>query len=100
VSAVLDRIEAEQAKVEGVEAGTALDFLQAIYRNPSFPLGQRIRCAIEALPFEAPKLQAVAHAHVSGRDFAEILDRRIARHRQGWAPKVIGHRPTEGQGDE
>jgi hypothetical protein len=39
----------------------------------------RIRCAVEALPFEAPKLSAVAVAQLTGKDFAAALDRAIAR---------------------
>jgi hypothetical protein len=39
----------------------------------------RIRCAVECLPFENPKLSAVAVASLSGNDFAFALDKAIAR---------------------
>jgi hypothetical protein len=38
-----------------------------------------MRAATEALPFEAPKLSAVAVASMSGNEFAQRLDRAIAR---------------------
>jgi hypothetical protein len=55
----------------------ALDFLQSIYRNPLQPLGVRMRAAIEALPFESPKLSATAV--LTREDFADRLERAIAR---------------------
>jgi hypothetical protein len=55
--------------------GTSLDLLRAIYRNPSLALPVRMRAAIAALPFEAPKLSVIAQ--VSETDFAAILDRRL-----------------------
>jgi hypothetical protein len=35
------------------------------------------RSAVEALPFEEPKLSAVAVGHFTGQDFAAQLDRAI-----------------------
>jgi hypothetical protein len=40
-----------------------------------YPSPVRIRCAVAALPFEAPKLAVTAF--VNEQDFATILDRRI-----------------------
>jgi hypothetical protein len=41
------------------------------------PLPVRIGCAVEALPFESPKLMATAV--LTSEDFAERLERAIAR---------------------
>jgi hypothetical protein len=57
----------------------SLEFLQSIYRDIAQPLALRMRAAIEALPFETPKLTAVASAEFDGRTFAELLDRAIER---------------------
>lgn len=59
------------------EGSTALAFLQAVYRDVAQPLPVRIRCAVEALPFETPKLAATAV--LTSEDFAERLERVIAR---------------------
>ena len=40
-------------------------FLQAVYRDTDVPLGVRIKCAVECLPFESPKLSATAVLHPS-----------------------------------
>jgi hypothetical protein len=65
----------------------ALELLQAVYRDPQVPLPVRIRCAAEALPYENPKLSAVALASMDANDFAAKLDRAIAR--SGKAPLLI-----------
>jgi hypothetical protein len=39
----------------------------------------RVRCAIEALPFEVPKLSATAIVTMDGKSFAEALERAIER---------------------
>jgi hypothetical protein len=39
----------------------------------------RMRAAIEALPFEVPKLSATAIATFDGKSFAEALERCIER---------------------
>ncbi len=38
-----------------------------------------MRAAIESLPFENPKLSAVAVDYMAGQDFASRLERAIAR---------------------
>jgi hypothetical protein len=78
ITTMLDRIEAE---LEPLRGETALGLLQRVYRDQGQPLGMRIRCAVEALPYENPKLSAVSVAHLTGRDFAIALDRAIARSR-------------------
>jgi hypothetical protein len=72
---VLDRIEAQRdARINGPDA---LSFLQSVYKNPEVPLGTRIRCASIALPFEAPKLTAVAN--ISPLEFSNALEKAINR---------------------
>ena len=70
-----------------IEGANTLEFLHAIYRSASYrvdgvadprpPLSARMRGAIEALPFESPKLSATAV--VQGRDFASLLEARLRR---------------------
>jgi hypothetical protein len=59
------------------EGITALGLLQAVYRNPEIPLPVRIKCAVECLPFESPKLSATAV--LTSEDFADRLEKAIAR---------------------
>src|SRR5262249_25159681 len=58
-------------------------------RNPAVPLAVRMRAAVEALPFEHPKLSAVAH--LGGEAFAERLEQAVARSN---AARIIDHCPT------
>ena len=51
----------------------------------------RVRCAIEALPFENPKLNAVANTTWEG-SFADLLDKAIARTN---GLKLINTKPFE-----
>ena len=74
----LTRVDAEDAPA----GDTGLALLQSIYRNPNQPLNARMRAAIEALPYENPKLSAVAHGHFEGKDFATQLERAIERSKQ------------------
>jgi hypothetical protein len=83
----------EQQQDELAPAGeTGLALLQSIYRNPNQPLNARMRAAIEALPYENPKLSAVAHGHFEGKDFATQLERAIERSKQ---PVPLLDSPTE-----
>lgn len=80
-----------KSEVVGLEPeADSLDLLQSVYRNPDQPLHTRIRCAAMALPFERPKLAVTAT--ISSEDFADKLDRAIARSR-GDGAKVIEHQP-------
>jgi hypothetical protein len=60
-------------------AETALALLQTVYRDQRQPLHTRMRAAVEALPYENPKLSAMAVASMNGNDFAAALDRAIMR---------------------
>ena len=73
---------------EAPDGETALALLQAVYRDKQVPLHTRIRCASEALPYEAPRLSAMAVTSMSGHDFAAALDRAIQRS-QGKPPLMI-----------
>jgi hypothetical protein len=71
------RVDKMNGELEFPPDGISLDLLRAVYRNPSIPLPVRMRAAIAAAPFEAPKLAVTAQ--VSESDFASLLDRRIER---------------------
>jgi hypothetical protein len=77
------------------EGGTALGFLHAIYKSRMVPLSVRIRCAVEALPFESPKLTATAL--MTSDDFATLLDKAIERSN---GARVINHRQHETENRE
>ena len=72
-----DRKRQQPESVEVGPRATALDLLEAVYRDPAQELYTRIRCAIACLPFQSPKL--LATAIVSDSSFAELLDRRLER---------------------
>ena len=75
---VLDRIEAQRAQRDAAIIGpSALALLQAVYRDPDVPLNVRIKCAVECLPYETPKLSATAL--LDPEDFAQRLERAILR---------------------
>jgi hypothetical protein len=75
---VLDRFLAE-LEPPVIEGGNGLEFLQAVYRDTRVPLSTRMKAAVEALPFETPKLSAMAVASMTGDDFAARLERCLAR---------------------
>lgn len=68
-----------------------MELLQAVYRDRGQPLSVRMRAATVALPFEVPKLSAVAV--MNGDDFGARMDRAIAASRGEM--KVIEHRAGE-----
>jgi hypothetical protein len=56
---------------------TSLEFLQAVYLNEQLPLSVRLSAATEALPFEHPRMSAVAVGYLTANDFATRLDRAL-----------------------
>jgi hypothetical protein len=56
---------------------TAHDYLREVYQDPRLPTALRMKAAIEALPFERPKLAVTAV--VDGQDIATLLDERLKR---------------------
>ena len=69
------------------EHSSSLGLLQSIYRSPAMPLSVRMRAAVEALPFEHPKLAITAS--FNGGDFAAQMEKAFQR-----SAKVIEHEPT------
>jgi hypothetical protein len=71
-------IEYEEAEPVVCFNGSALNYLQSIYRDPTQQPYTRMRAAIAALPFETPKLQATAIVPM-GLDFKTRLEKAIER---------------------
>jgi hypothetical protein len=89
-------VEPDEPKTvqEGPRGNTSLELLQTVYRDRSQPLNVRVRCAVEALAHEYPRVSAVAVTSMSGQSFAEALERAIERSTKP-PPKVIEHEPPE-----
>jgi hypothetical protein len=69
-------VESESTLPKGVDA---LRLLQMVYRGEFKASPQQLRAAIESLPYETPKLTAVAVGYIDNNTFAERLDRAIDR---------------------
>src|SRR6516225_6654358 len=88
VDAALAELEQEPDTPEGE---TSLELLQAIYRDRKQPLNVRVRCAVEALVHEYPKLSAVAHARYSfANELEKALERAKLRSSQAHLPLLNG----------
>ena len=86
---------------EGPPGETSLQLLQTVYRDRKQPLNVRVRCAVEALAHEYPRVSAVQVSHMNGQDFASALERAIERSKKPLplpAPKTIEHSPQEMKG--
>ena len=94
LDAILDKISVETAQ-SAPDGKTALELLQAVYRNKLAPLSVRMRAARECLPYENPRLSAMAITSMDEHSFARALDRAIARSN---GARVIEHRSDEGRG--
>ncbi len=78
---VLKKLDEARRRAEQVgPVEDAHTLLRAVYSNPAVPLPTRIKAAVEALPFELPKLAVTAH--VVGSDFASKLDLAIQRSKE------------------
>jgi hypothetical protein len=75
-------VKLPQEEVEESPVGSALEYLQSIYKNPMQPEHTRIRAAAMALPFESPKLAVTGHVNDS-TSFAQALEKAIQRSREG-----------------
>jgi hypothetical protein len=88
------QIEEHKRRVAGeaatpIEAGTALEFLQAVYRDKTAPFATRMRAAMACLQFERPKMQAVLYKDANGEydngydnGLAERLEKAMEAARQ------------------
>jgi hypothetical protein len=87
----------------GPEGETSLELLQSVYRDRTLPLNVRVRCAVEAAPYKNPRVSAVAVTNMTGKSFAEQLERAILRSQSpdvinrpaSPAPITIEHSPDE-----
>lgn len=83
-------LETQEWEEDNTPELDALGYLQSIYRDPGQSEARRLKAAIEALPFEKPKLAVIATASIDER-VAHQLDRRISASRS--AMKVIDAPP-------
>jgi hypothetical protein len=79
VAEELNKIEVKrQRELASLSPETSLsahDYLRQVYQDPRQPVHIRMKAAIEALPFERPKLAVTAS--FGGQDIAALLDERI-----------------------
>jgi hypothetical protein len=61
------------------EPASALAYMQDVYKGRRQADPVRMRAAAIALPFESPKLTAMAVSSLSGEHFAAMLEKAIAR---------------------
>jgi hypothetical protein len=90
---VPQRVERREVE-QGPEGETSLQLLQTVYKDRKQPLNIRVRCAVEALAHEYPRVSAVAVSHMDGQDFATALERAIERSKKP-TPTMIEAQPVE-----
>ena len=80
-------IDDDESGAVDIEAGSSLDFLQTVYRDPCQPISRRMRVAVAALPFELPKLAVTAtlgpNSGFAAR-FEEAIARSAKNSTRGW----------------
>ena len=95
INELLDRIEQEIVQPDLPEGIMALPLLQMAYRGKVQLTPQQMRAAIEALPFEVPKLSATAHTSMDS--YPAALERALERIERSKStpilnpPKTIEH---------
>jgi hypothetical protein len=77
----------------------AHEYLRRVYQGVEQPDYQRMKAAIECLPFERPKLSTTA-VLIDGSSFAERLQRAMDRSNAIEGPKVIDIEPEEAPRDD
>jgi hypothetical protein len=90
----LERAQATGEVQREEEPGSALEYLQDIYKGRREPDHVRMRAAKECLPFETPRLQMTGY--VDTHSFAVALERAIQRSREGRV--TLGSANTDGAG--
>ncbi len=90
-----DLSEPEVEEIELPADASSLDFLQAVYRNGQQPMQRRMRAAIEALPFERPKLAVVQNVYSFAAQMKEVA-RASGKSNVLDAPKALPQ-PADGR---
>jgi hypothetical protein len=72
----LDKLEQVTRQVVVPPVGSALEFFQAVYRDPNQPTSARMRAAAAAIQFESPKLAVTANIQT---DLGDALERALER---------------------
>jgi hypothetical protein len=81
----LDNLEQVTRQVVVPPVGSALEFFQAVYRDPNQPVRDRMRAAALAIQFESPKLAVTANVET---DIGEALKRALRRSAN---PRQLNH---------
>jgi hypothetical protein len=95
VDAALSRFDDEPELIELGPGETSLSLLQRVYRSVKQPMSRRLRAAMAALPYEHPKLGAVATVSMNGNDYASMLERALERSGMACEVKQIEHQRDE-----